>query len=78
MTQLEKMIAKIGARPPQADFAEVRALLEALGWVLDRERGSHVVFKKAGEYPIIFPKQGGRKVKREYLAHICERLGLDE
>jgi len=78
MSPLEKLIARIRARPPEADFDDVRALLEAFGWRLDRERGSHVTFAKRGEYPIIFPKHHGRRVKRTYLTMICERLGLDD
>ena len=78
MSQLEKLIARIKARPPEADFAGVRALLEAFGWRHDRERGSHVTFLKQGEYPIVLSKHHGRRVKRTYVAMICERLGLDE
>ncbi len=78
MTQLEKLIARIRARPPEADFDDVRSLLEYHGWNLDRERGSHVHFVKLGERTLSVPKVGGRKVKRVYLDQICERLGLDD
>ena len=78
MTRIEKLIARIRARPPEADFDDVRSLLEAFGWMLDRERGSHASFSKAGEYPIVVPKHHGRRVKRAYLVLICERLGLDD
>ena len=78
MAQLEKLIERVCARPPRARFADVRALLEALGWTLGREKGSHVTFVKQGEFPIVVAKSGGRWVKRTYLVHICQRLGLDE
>lgn len=78
MSQLEKLKARIRARPPEADFTDVRRLLEAFGWELSRESGSHVIFVKEGERPITVPRVGGRKVKRAYLDRICERLGLDE
>jgi predicted RNA binding protein YcfA (HicA-like mRNA interferase family) len=78
MTALEKLIRQIRARPPQARFSDVQALLVALGWRLDREKGSHVVFVKDGEFPITVPKAGGRWVKRVYLDQIAERLGLDD
>ncbi|HEU5423934.1 MAG TPA: type II toxin-antitoxin system HicA family toxin [Nitrolancea sp.] len=78
MSRRDKLIARILARPPQADFDDVRAVLEEFGWVLARERGSHCTFAKPGEYPIIVPKVGGRKVKRVYLDMICDRLGLDD
>ena len=64
-------------RPPEADFADVRTLLEAFGWTLARESGSHVSFTKAGEGTLVIPRKGGQKVKRVYLDLICERLGLD-
>ncbi len=77
MSRRDKLIARVCARPPEADFSDVRALLEEFGWQLGRERGSHVTFVKAGEFPITVPKSGGRKVKRVYLDMICQRLGLD-
>ncbi len=78
MSKREKLIDHIRARPPEADFNDVRCLLEHHGWSLDREKGSHTVFVKMGEFPIIVPKSGGHKVKRTYLDQICERLGLDD
>ncbi|MHB1414449.1 MAG: type II toxin-antitoxin system HicA family toxin [Chloroflexota bacterium] len=78
MTKVEKLIARIKARPPRASFADVETLLRTFGWQLAREKGSHVTFTKAGEFPIVVPKEGGRWVKREYLDDICGRLHLDE
>lgn len=78
MTQRERLIARIRARPPEADFEDVRRLLEDFGWRLARQRGSHVTFTKEGESPIVVPQHHGRKVKRVYLTLICERLGLDD
>lgn len=78
MTRREKLIAKIRARPVEADYDDVKAVLELFGWERQRESGSHVTFVKAGEYPITVPKVGGRTVKRVYLVQICERLGLDD
>ena len=78
MPPIERLIERIRARPPEASFRDVRALLEAFGWELARERGSHVTFRKSGELPLVVPKHHGRKVKRAYLDHVCERLGLDE
>ncbi|MBA3947547.1 MAG: type II toxin-antitoxin system HicA family toxin [Herpetosiphonaceae bacterium] len=78
MTRRDKLVARIRARPPEADFTDVSALLEEFGWILDRERGSHTIFIKSGEFPITIPKHGGRKVKRIYLDKICELLKLDD
>ena len=78
MPQIDDLVARIRARPPQARFRDVQALLEAFGWRLARERGSHVTFAKEGERSIVVPKEGGRWVNRTYLDQICERLGLDD
>lgn len=78
MTQHDKLIDRIRARPTEASFGDVRRLLEAFGWVLAREKGSHVHFTKSGERTITVPLVGGRKVKRTYLNIIIERLGLDD
>ena len=78
MTQFDKLVARILARPPEAEFREVRRLMEAYGWRLDRRRGSHVSFRKAGERHIVVVVTRGRKVKRSYLVTIINRLGLDD
>jgi predicted RNA binding protein YcfA (HicA-like mRNA interferase family) len=78
MTRLDKLIARIKARPPQADFGDVAAVLEAFGYERKRQEGSHVAFKKLGERTIIVPLVSGRKVNRVCLDQICELLGLDD
>lgn len=77
MTKHDKLIDRIRARPPEADFDDVEQLLKAYGWTIDRQRGSHVTFVKPGERPIVVPKLGGKKVKRVNLVELCERLRLD-
>jgi hypothetical protein len=37
-----------------------------------------VAFTKPGERTIVVPLMSGRRVKRAYLAEICERLGLED
>lgn len=76
MSRREKLIEKIRARPPEADFSDVRRLLEMHGWTLDRERGSHAYFVKESQQ-ISVPRVGGRKVKRIYLDKICTLLDLE-
>ncbi|WP_040667607.1 type II toxin-antitoxin system HicA family toxin [Nitrolancea hollandica] len=78
MSKREKLIDRIRARPPEADFNDVRCLLEYFGWSFDRIRRSHTMFVKEDEDPIVVPKRGGRKVERFYLNMIYERLGLDD
>lgn len=76
MSRREKLIEKIRARPPEADFKDVRRLLEMHGWRLDRERGSHAYFVN-GSQQVCVPRVGGRMVKRIYLDKICTLLDLD-
>lgn len=78
MARLEKLIARLKARPSDATFVDVRRLLEAFGWQEGGRRGSHVRFDRPGERPIVVPIVGGRKVKGRYLDAIFERLGLDD
>ena len=77
MSQRRKLIERFRDPPMEADFHEVRQLLEYFGWTLQRE-GKHASFTKQGEFPIVIPKVGGRKVKRTYLRQIRDRLKLDE
>jgi predicted RNA binding protein YcfA (HicA-like mRNA interferase family) len=78
MGRREKLIARIRARPVEADFADVRRLLEMFGYQMARQKGSHVSFTRPGMPTIVVPTTGGRKVKGAYLDHLCELLALDE
>ena len=79
MTQLDRLVARFRARPPEIDFGDVETLLHAYGWTLARERGSHVTFIKEGESAnIVVAKHHGRKVKKTYIVEICRILKLDE
>lgn len=77
MTKREKLIERIRARPAEADFRDVKALLELFGWTLDRSRGSHHTFTKEGEPSIAVSTISGRTVKQYLLRQVCNRLGLD-
>ena len=77
MTQHDKLIERIRARPPFADFGDVQRLLEGSGWKLARAKGSHCAFTKPGQGTLVASTVSGRKVKRYILDDICERLGLD-
>ena len=77
MTRREKLIAKLRARPTEADFRDVQALLVEYGWTFARQKGSHATFTKAGEIALFIPLRRGRKVTRPYVDAICNRLGLD-
>jgi predicted RNA binding protein YcfA (HicA-like mRNA interferase family) len=78
LTRREKLIAKIVARPPEADANDVRSVLEEFGWMFRHQTGSHMTFAKPGERSMSIPLVSGRRVKRIYLDQICQRLGLDD
>lgn len=78
MTQADKLLERLRARPPEATFADVHRLLETHGWKRANENGSHVTYKKTGELPLVVIKTGGRKIKRTYIIRVLERLGLDD
>jgi len=76
VTKREKLIERIRARPAEADFRDVKALLEMFGWT-HQGKGQHDRFTKDRELPISIPTVSGRKVKRYMIEQICDRLGLD-
>ena len=78
MTKRDKLVDKIRARPAQARFDDVQTLLEAFGWSLKRQNGSHAIFTKPDDGYLSVPKVGGQHVKGVYLDQICKRLGLDD
>ena len=51
-------------------------VLEKFGFVIYRQRGSHVTFVQSRELPITVPIRDGQ-VGRFYLGDICSRLDLD-
>jgi predicted RNA binding protein YcfA (HicA-like mRNA interferase family) len=55
--------------PSEVRFAEVRRMLEAKGYRLDRVNGSHHVFEKPGCHHQSVPVHGG-KVKVHYVRKI--------
>ena len=79
MTQIEKLKAKLRARPTEAKFADVRKLLELNGWTMKAQDGtSHVIFKKPGARSLTIPLNAGTKVKGIYLDKFAEQIGLDD
>ncbi len=77
MSRDEKLVGRIKARPPEADFDDVKRVLELHGWRQSRQSGSHAAFRAGkGRGTIIVPIVGGRKVKRAYLDMIIEKLEL--
>ena len=61
--------------PSEVRFAVVRRELERHGWTLDRIKGSHHNFVKAGEKPIVLAVHGN-KVKPWYIREIEKDFGI--
>jgi predicted RNA binding protein YcfA (HicA-like mRNA interferase family) len=62
--------------PSEVRLAEVQRILEQHGFVLLRIKGSHHVFGKAGERPIIVPVHHG-KVSYVYVRQVEKRIEGD-
>ena len=77
MSNLEKAEARLRASPPQADFRDVRRVLEGHGWRQARQNGSHISFTKPGAPTVVVPIHNSQ-VKRAYVDRICAILGLKE
>lgn len=78
MTRRDRLIASIVARPTEAKFGDVHAILELYGWTLARTKGSHHIYKSEdGTQMITVLTVSGRRVKRRYLDQICRLLELD-
>jgi predicted RNA binding protein YcfA (HicA-like mRNA interferase family) len=78
LANVERILARLRRHPPEADFGDVRLVLEAYGWTKNHETGSHAIFAKSGERAISVPKVGGRRVKRVYIREVLARLGLGD
>lgn len=78
MNRKDRLISTIVARPSEAKFSDVHAILDLHGWTLARTKGSHHIYKSPdGSQMITVPTVSGRRVKRRYLDEICKLLGLD-
>lgn len=78
LTQLERSLRRLRANPPEAEFSDVRRVLEAHGWTQARQSGSHVSFTRPGERTIVIPLHSGSRVKRVYVAFVLELIEKGE
>ena len=63
--------------PSDVRFTVIRKLLESHGWELSRIKGSHHIFTREGEWPIVFPVHH-KQVKYVYVRKIKEKLEIPE
>lgn len=68
-----KRLRKLEQNPKSATPKEVAAALEAFGYELARQKGSHQTFTKAGEYPMVVPIHRPH-IKVVYVKLLIQRL----
>jgi len=62
---------------PVVRAREVIRVAERLGFVFDRQKGSHVVYRRPSDRArVVIPVHAGRDLKPKTLAAIIEDLGL--
>ena len=57
MARYDKLVDRFKRRPPEADFEDVRRLLEAHGWRMRRGGKHTAVFTKGGRLPLTVPNR---------------------
>ena len=79
MTQIEKLYARLIANRTAMRFADFQRILEAFGFILDRTRGSHHIYKHpAASRALSIQPIGGRAkpYQIDQFLDIVEEFGL--
>jgi predicted RNA binding protein YcfA (HicA-like mRNA interferase family) len=74
MSQFEKALERLRSGRSEADFADVRTVLEGFGFALSRQRGSHVVFKRPGMPSVTIPLRTKRRIARIYVELVLRAI----
>ena len=75
--RIKKLIAKFEQKQSEYDYADIKRLMEALGFELKKGRGSHMVFIhpiRLNIEPYTIPTVKGKRVKRWYVERDLKRL----
>ena len=78
MGKQEKLFKELLNKPPEMRFAEIKKILENLGFKNVRTRGSHFVFKNSANGKKISIPTHNHRVKKCYLEEIIEILNLED
>ncbi len=78
MSKLRKLVEYFLTLPVEANFNDVRLLLEAFGFIEKRSKGSHHTFEDARGQIFTNPKKGGKKVRRIDIKRIVELPNLQQ
>ncbi len=57
------------------DFIKV---IEKLGFYLDRQKGSHVIYKNSQGQRVVIPIHSGKDIKQGTLMGMIQDIGLDK
>lgn len=61
MVRREDLLARVRANPKGVRFSDLCALANSYGWILDRQSGSHRIFKRRGHRQLMnFQDDGGK------------------
>ena len=64
-------------KPPMVRAREVVRVAESVGFIFDRQRGSHAVYYRAADSRrIVIPMHGGKDLKPGTLRGIVNDMGL--
>ena len=67
----------MSAKPPVVEAKDLARIARKLGFVLDRQKGSHAVFfRESDRARVVIPMHAGKAIRRKTLAGILEDLGI--
>ncbi len=78
MGRREKLLDKLLRRPPEAEYADIRLLLEWHGFEVANSDGSHLIFRHPDGRMLTVPTVKRRKVKRAYVTRALQIVGVDD
>jgi predicted RNA binding protein YcfA (HicA-like mRNA interferase family) len=67
----------VSPKPPVVQANDLARVVRKLGFVLDRQKGSHAVFfRESDRARVVIPMHAGKAIRRKTLAGILEDLGI--
>lgn len=74
MGRARKILEAAQANPRSLDFSDLVCLVEAAGWVLKRQQGSHRVYSRPGTPEIINIQPRGKDAKPYQVRQVVELI----
>ncbi|EPF21198.1 MAG: type II toxin-antitoxin system HicA family toxin [Microcystis aeruginosa Ma_MB_F_20061100_S19] len=63
---------------PAVKVKEFIKVIEKLGFYLDRQKGSHAIYKNSGGCRVVIPIHSGKDIKQGTLRGMIQDIGLDK